>query len=118
MSPAGVVFTRSGNWVSSKVRSFSLRPERVQAILDWAASRFPGALDLDRADPWAGLRPATPSNLPLIGRGRTANLWFNTGHGTLGWTLACGSASALARLMSGQPLSVPFPFLRPRQPGG
>lgn len=94
-----------------------LRPERVRAILDWAASRFPGALDLDRAIPWAGLRPATPSNLPLIGRGRTANLWFNTGHGTLGWTLACGSASALARLMSGQQLSVPFPFLRPRQPG-
>jgi D-amino-acid dehydrogenase len=93
-----------------------LRPERLQAILDWAAVRFPGALDLDRADPWAGLRPATPSNLPLIGRGRTANLWFNTGHGTLGWTLACGSASALACLMSGQEPSLPFPFLRPRHP--
>ena len=51
---------------------------------------------------WAGLRPATPSNVPLIGRTRYGNLWLNTGHGTLGWTMACGSAAALADLMSGR----------------
>lgn len=86
---------------------------RCQAILDWLQTRFPGATDLSQAVPWAGLRPATPGNVPLIGRSRLLNLWYNTGHGTLGWTLACGSADALARLMSGEPPPVAdFPFLR------
>lgn len=88
-----------------------IRPERIAGILEWAASRFPGAIDIDRAEHWAGLRPATPGNVPLIGRGRHPNLWLNTGHGTLGWTLACGSAAALAELMCGRRPPVDFPFL-------
>jgi D-amino-acid dehydrogenase len=55
---------------------------------------------------WAGLRPATPNNVPLVGATRFANLFLNTGHGTLGWTLACGSGRALADLMSGRPPDV------------
>ena len=89
-----------------------VRPERVAPILDWARVHFPGALDLERAEGWAGLRPATPGNIPLIGRSTRPNLWLNTGHGTLGWTLACGSAAALAQLMRGERPAVAFPFLR------
>ena len=88
-----------------------VRPERIAGILAWAQSRFPGAIDIERAEHWAGLRPATPGNVPLIGRGRRANLWLNTGHGTLGWTLSCGSAAALAELMCGRRPPVDFPFL-------
>ncbi|HEX6529248.1 MAG TPA: FAD-dependent oxidoreductase, partial [Burkholderiales bacterium] len=58
----------------------------------------------------AGLRPATPSNVPLIGRTKLRNLFLNTGHGTLGWTLACGSGAALAELVSGRRPAVAFPF--------
>lgn len=90
-----------------------VRPERVAAILEWACSRFPGAIDPSSVEAWAGLRPATPGNVPVIGRGRTPGLWFNTGHGTLGWTLACGSAAALALLMSGQRPPIAFPFRQP-----
>jgi D-amino-acid dehydrogenase len=87
-------------------------PQRCRAILDWLEARFPGAADSTRAQLWAGLRPATPSNLPLIGRSAVANLWYNTGHGTLGWTLACGSADSLVALMSGRSPAVKgFPFL-------
>jgi D-amino-acid dehydrogenase len=88
-------------------------PARCQPLLDWLEARFPGAADCTEAVLWAGLRPATPSNLPIIGKSRMVNLWYNTGHGTLGWTLACGSASALADLMAGQrPPVAGFPFLR------
>ncbi|BAL23199.1 D-amino acid dehydrogenase [Azoarcus sp. KH32C] len=90
----------------------AINPARCQAILDWLESRFPGATDIAAAQRWTGLRPATPSNVPLIGHGGPSNLWYNTGHGTLGWTLACGSASALAALMCGNPAPVrDFPFL-------
>ncbi len=90
----------------------TLHPERCRSILEWLDSRFPGAGDTAKAQMWAGLRPATPSNLPLIGRSRLPNLWYNTGHGTLGWTLACGSADSLADLMSGRrPKVEAFPFL-------
>jgi D-amino-acid dehydrogenase len=60
---------------------------------------------------WAGLRPATPNNVPLIGRTRYENLYLNTGHGTLGWTLAAGSGRALADLISGRRPQADFKFL-------
>jgi D-amino-acid dehydrogenase len=59
---------------------------------------------------WTGLRPATPNNVPIIGRTRLRNLYLNTGHGTLGWTLACGSGKALADLLSGRAPEVSFRF--------
>ncbi|MDR2880730.1 MAG: D-amino acid dehydrogenase [Azoarcus sp.] len=86
-------------------------PTRITAMLEWAETRLPGAIDCGRAMPWAGLRPSTPGGVPIVGRGeRHENLWLNTGHGTLGWTLACGSASTLAALMRGETPPVQFPF--------
>ena len=69
---------------------------------------FPGAGDYGRATFWAGLRPSTPSNVPLVGRTRFPNLYLNTGHGTLGWTMACGSGAALADIISGRKPEVDF----------
>ena len=83
---------------------------RCQAILSRIEQLFPGAGDYAGATSWAGLRPATPSNVPLIGRTRYRNLFLNTGHGTLGWTLACGSARAAADLIAGRRPGVEFPF--------
>ena len=63
---------------------------------------FGGAGDLNAAQFWTGLRPMTPDGTPIIGATPVGNLWLNTGHGTLGWTMAAGSARVLADLMSGQ----------------
>ena len=60
---------------------------------------------------WAGLRPATPTNIPLIGATPLAGLWLNAGHGTLGWTHGAGSGRALAALMSGERPALSFRFL-------
>ncbi|QDF96084.1 amino acid dehydrogenase [Azoarcus sp. DD4] len=86
------------------------REERGRMLLEWAQNRFPGAIDPATATLWAGLRPATPGNVPIIGRSAYDKLWYNTGHGTLGWTLACGSAAALAELISGRRPTPDFPF--------
>ncbi|MDH3240878.1 MAG: D-amino acid dehydrogenase [Alphaproteobacteria bacterium] len=64
---------------------------RAQAVLDAGDALFPGAMELPKAEFWAGLRPLTPDGVPVIGRTRFRNLILNTGHGTLGWTLACAS---------------------------
>ena len=63
---------------------------------------FPGAGDVKSAEFWTGLRPMTPDGTPLVGATRVPNLYLNTGHGTLGWTMSCGSASLLADLVSGR----------------
>ncbi|TFY98025.1 D-amino acid dehydrogenase [Ramlibacter rhizophilus] len=60
---------------------------------------------------WAGLRPATPTNIPFIGRTRVRGLWVNAGHGTLGWTHGAGSGKAIAELMSGERPPVAMRFL-------
>lgn len=90
-----------------------LDERRCAAIVRRTFELFPRAGDRERAQYWTGLRPATPSNVPLIGRSSLSNLYLNTGHGTLGWTLACGSGAALARLVSGERPNVEFPFLGP-----
>ncbi|MDB5420206.1 MAG: dadA [Brevundimonas sp.] len=63
------------------------------------ASVFPGAGDLSRATFWSGLRPMTPDSTPVVGATDIPNLFLNTGHGTLGWTMACGSGQVLADLI-------------------
>jgi D-amino-acid dehydrogenase len=82
--------------------STELNGARLDAIRARARALFPGAGDFAAATPWAGLRPATPSNVPLVGPTRYPNLFLDTGHGTLGWTLACGSGAALADIISGR----------------
>ncbi len=92
--------------------STELNRVRCEALTKRMRELFPGAGDYDRATFWAGLRPATPSNMPLIGRTGFENLYVNTGHGTLGWTLAAGSGKALADIMSGREPEVDFKFTR------
>ena len=89
----------------------SLNEARCNAILSRIEQLFPGAGDYAGASQWAGLRPMTPSNVPLIGHTRYRNLFLNTGHGTLGWTLACGSGRAAADLIGGRTPEVDFPLL-------
>ena len=89
----------------------SINAARCAAIVRRIRQLFPGIGGATAVDYWAGLRPATPSNVPLIGRTRYANLYLNTGHGTLGWTLACGSAAALAALVAGRAPDVELPPL-------
>lgn len=91
----------------------SVRPERIAPLKRWAEVMLPGVADLEAAEAWAGLRPMTPSGVPLIGRSPMANVWVNTGHGSLGWTLACGSAQALLARLEGKtpPGLEAFPFV-------
>jgi D-amino-acid dehydrogenase len=83
---------------------------RCEAIVRRVEELFPGAGDTTQASFWTGLRPATPSNVPIIGRSKIQNLFMNTGHGTLGWTHACGSGKSIARIVSGQKPEVDFAF--------
>lgn len=88
----------------------SVNETRCAAIADRVRKFLPNSADFGNVKKWAGLRPATPSNVPVIGRTRYANLYLNSGHGTLGWTLSCGSGAAIADLISGRPTEVDFPF--------
>ena len=83
---------------------------RCEAIVKRVEQLFPGAGDTTQAQFWTGLRPATPSNVPLIGRSKLKKLFLNTGHGTLGWTHACGSGKSIARIVSGLRPEVDFAF--------
>ena len=85
-----------------------LAQQRCQMLLDRVEAVLPGVADTrtvaQGGSPnfWAGLRPATPTNIPYIGRTRVEKLWVNTGHGTLGWTHGAGSGKAIAELISGE----------------
>lgn len=111
-----VVCSRLGNHLrvagTAELNGFNLNPDpaRSAAIVDWLEDHLPGVADVAHAEHWCGLRPATPSNVPLIGHTRINNLFLNTGHGTLGWTLACGSGRAIADIMTGQTPEPAFPF--------
>jgi D-amino-acid dehydrogenase len=82
--------------------SRNLSRRRCEAIVNNVKRLFPNAGKFDQATFWSGLRPATPSNIPYVGRTRYSNLWLNTGHGTLGWTLGAGSGSRIANMIAGQ----------------
>lgn len=113
---AKIVFSRLGERLriagTAELSGYSteLNPVRCEALIRRAREIFPGAGDYGRATFWAGLRPSTPSNVPLVGRTRYPNLYLNTGHGTLGWTMACGSGRALADIISGRVPEVDFRF--------
>jgi D-amino-acid dehydrogenase len=84
---------------------------RCRALVERTFALFPDAAVRGSERFWTGLRPATPSNRPLIGRTRYRNLLLDTGHGTLGWTLACGSGRALADIVAGRTPEPDFGFL-------
>jgi D-amino-acid dehydrogenase len=68
-----------------------IRADRIQPLIKWVEQCFP-QIDTRSVLPWAGLRPMMPNMLPRVGRGRAANVFYNTGHGHLGWTLAAITA--------------------------
>jgi len=88
----------------------SMNELRCRGLVRRTFELFPDAGEREGVKFWTGLRPATPSNVPLVGRTRYRNLWLNTGHGTLGWTMACGSGRALADLIGGRRPGVEFAF--------
>jgi D-amino-acid dehydrogenase len=109
-----IVFTRLGERLrvagTAELTGYSLdlNAVRCEALTRRAVDWFGDAVDAAHAEYWTGLRPATPSNVPLIGRTRYPNLYLNAGHGTLGWTMAAGSARALAEIVSGRKPDIDF----------
>jgi D-amino-acid dehydrogenase len=112
-----IVISRLGNRLraagTAELAGYDTAVSRVRcaAIARRVVSLFPALRSVLAYESWAGLRPATPANVPIVGRTRLSNLFLNTGHGTLGWTLACGSGAALADLVSGRRPQVEFGFL-------
>jgi D-amino-acid dehydrogenase len=82
--------------------SKALNPRRRETLEMVVTDLFPQGGDVGKASFWTGLRPMTPDSTPIVGATPLRNLFLNTGHGTLGWTMACGSASVIADLVSGR----------------
>ncbi|SMF60577.1 D-amino-acid dehydrogenase [Tistlia consotensis] len=80
----------------------SHRPSDFRYMVKTARELFPEAGDYERPDYWACLRPMTPTNIPILGRSRHRNLFLNTGHGHMGWTMACGTAEIVADAIAGR----------------
>ena len=80
----------------------SHRPKDFRAMFTAARDLLPSAGDYGQPEYWAGLRPMTPSTVPILGRARYENLYLNTGHGHIGWTMACGSGKITADLIAGR----------------
>ncbi|MFW2177459.1 MULTISPECIES: D-amino acid dehydrogenase [unclassified Moraxella] len=117
-----LVYSRLGNRLrvagTAEFNGFnlSLNPIRCQAITQRVGAVFGDAVDLAQPNYWTGLRPMTPSNVPIIGRavnrqGVIDNLYLNTGHGTLGWTHSNGSAKAITDIILGKTPNVDFGFV-------
>ncbi|MBL8631169.1 MAG: D-amino acid dehydrogenase [Rhodospirillaceae bacterium] len=103
-----MVFSRLGNVMrvagTAELAGWNtkLDPVRVAPLVANAKALFPTASAYTDVNPWCGLRPTTPDSVPILGRTRIENLMLNTGHGTLGWTMAAGSAHIIADLMAGR----------------
>lgn len=103
-----IVFSRLGRRLrvagTAEIDGFGTQVDtaRCDAMVRRAFELFPGVARADGITTWAGLRPSTPGNVPVIGRTRIGGLFLNTGHGTLGWSMACGSGHAIATLLSGR----------------
>jgi len=91
----------AGYDTSHKPADFAFMKSVVQDL-------YPDGADYHRAEMWAGLRPMTPDNLPVLGRRKYRNLWFNTGHGHIGWTMSHGSARIVADIIGGRPPAIPL----------
>ena len=75
-----------------------IRADRIQPLVNWVNQCFPG-VNTRQVVPWAGLRPMMPDMMPRVGRGSLPNVFYNTGHGHLGWTLSAGTADMIAALV-------------------
>jgi D-amino-acid dehydrogenase len=112
-----MVYTRLGNRIriagTAELNGYNteLNPIRCEALTKRYFELFPDSADPNSAQYWTGLRPSTPSNVPIIGRSRIGKLFINTGHGTLGWTEGPGSGRALADIIAGKKPELAFDFL-------
>jgi D-amino-acid dehydrogenase len=95
--------------------NLNLSDARRDTLVHSVTDLFPGAGDISQATFWTGQRPMTPDGPPIIGASKYANLYLNTGHGTLGWTMACGSARVLADIMSGRKPDIDASALGPQR---
>jgi D-amino-acid dehydrogenase len=108
-----VAITRLGNRIriggTAELSGFNriLREGRRKTLASAVSELFPGAGPLDTARFWTGLRPSTPSGVPVIGKLPLPRIWGSFGHGTLGWTMAVGSAQILALSLSGREHELP-----------
>lgn len=92
---------RAGGTAEISGYNTKLREGARRTLAHAVGTLFPGAADLGQATFWTGMRPSTPDGTPIVGpAGRYRNLWLNIGHGTLGWTMACGSGRLIADLLS------------------
>lgn len=100
-----IVLTRIGDYLrvagTAEFNGYdlSINPNRINALVERTKLVIPEGLNYDKVVPWAGLRPATPGNVPLIGQTKIKNLFINSGHGTLGWTMACGSGKRIQQII-------------------
>ena len=95
--------------------NLDLPRSRKEPLVHSLTSLFPGAGDVSAATFWTGQRPMTPDGPPIIGASKYSNLYLNTGHGTLGWTMACGSARVLADIISGRKPDIDAGALGPQR---
>lgn len=84
----------------SNSKNRDVRPKRITALKKNMMQTFPKLKGLKDAIEWSGLRPSTPEGPPILGRTPIKNLWLNVGHGSLGFTLAAGSAEVIADLIT------------------
>lgn len=102
-----IVFTRLGDRLraagTAELNGYNtdIDPVRSRAVLEAVKDVFPNGGDMSKAEFWAGLRPGSPDCVPMLGPTRYKNLFLNTGHGTLGWTMACGSGKLVADIIAG-----------------
>ena len=90
-----------------------IRADRIKPLVDWTRRLFPG-VDTSRVVPWAGLRPMMPDMMPRVGPGRRPGVFYNTGHGHLGWTLSAATAEIVASAVAPAPA---WSFARPLRDG-
>lgn len=109
-----VAITRLGDRIrvagTAEIAGYSNRlgPHATETVRYVVGDLFPRGGDLSRAEGWTGLRPMTPDGTPVLGPTRFSNLYLNTGHGTLGWTMACGSGRAVADAVLGKQPEISF----------
>ncbi|WP_417434063.1 D-amino acid dehydrogenase [Hoeflea sp.] len=109
-----VAITRLGDRIrvagTAEIAGYSNRlgPHATDTVKHVISDLFPRGGDISKAEGWTGLRPMTPDGTPVLGPSRYDNLYLNTGHGTLGWTMACGSGRAVADVVLGKEPEIPF----------
>ncbi|MDV7338811.1 D-amino acid dehydrogenase [Terasakiella sp. A23] len=107
-----LVFSRLGNNLrvagTAELGGYNTDINQIRSrfILNKTLELFPGCGDPEDVEFWAGLRPKTPDSVPIIGKTAIDSLYLNTGHGTLGWTMSCGSAQIISDIISEKPTQI------------